>query len=90
MKNLSYIILTAALLVFSGCTSDFEEINTDKNRVTEGSYVPVYSLTRAQLEYSGNSDFSYDTWRVNIIYAAMMNPAAGQCYLVRRRQIRTG
>ncbi|WP_421875282.1 SusD/RagB family nutrient-binding outer membrane lipoprotein [Marinoscillum sp.] len=72
MKNLSYIILTAALLVFSGCTSDFEEINTDKNRVTEGSYVPVYSLTRAQLEYSGNSDFSYDTWRVNIIYAAMM------------------
>ena len=72
MKNLSYIVLTPVLLAFSGCTADFEEINTDKNRVTTESYVPVYSLSRAQLEYSGNSDFSYDTWRVNIIYAAMM------------------
>ncbi len=72
MKNLSYSMLTVVLLMFSGCTSDFEDLNTDKNRVTEESYVPVYSLSRAQLEYSGNNDFSYDTWRVNIIYASMM------------------
>ncbi|MEQ8470590.1 MAG: SusD/RagB family nutrient-binding outer membrane lipoprotein [Marinoscillum sp.] len=72
MKNLSYIILTAVLLVFSGCTADFEEINTDKNKVSQASYVPSYNLSRALLEYTGNSDFSYDTWRVNIIYASMM------------------
>lgn len=72
MKNLLYIGLTVLLLVFSGCTSDFEELNTDKNKVTEANYIPSYNLSRAQLEYTGNSDFSYDAWRVNIIYASMM------------------
>lgn len=69
--KLSYKVLTV-LLVFSGCTSDFEELNTDKNSSSKETYVPVYHLTRSQLEYSGNSDFSYDTWRVNIIYSSMM------------------
>lgn len=72
MKHILYSSITAALLMFSGCTADFEELNTDKNRVTANNYNPVYSLSRAQLEYTGNSDFSYDTWRVNIIYASMM------------------
>ncbi|MEQ9305369.1 MAG: SusD/RagB family nutrient-binding outer membrane lipoprotein, partial [Marinoscillum sp.] len=72
MKNLTYIVLTAVLLVFSGCTADFEEINTDKNKVSQASYVPSYNLSRALLEYTGNSDFSYDTWRINIIYSSMM------------------
>ncbi len=81
--KLSYITLTVSLLIFAGCTSDFEEINTDKNRASKNTYVPVYNLTRAQLEYSGNSDFSYDTWRINIIYASMMT--VGQCQLVCRR-----
>lgn len=70
--NISNIILTAVLVIFSGCTTDFEEMNTDKNRVSAETYLPVYNLTRAQLEFAGNNDFSYDTWRVNIIYASMI------------------
>ena len=74
MKSLYKIFLVAtALLVISvGCTKKFEKLNTDPNSVTVNNYPPVYNLTRAELEYSGNSDFSYEVWRVNIIYAGMM------------------
>jgi hypothetical protein len=67
-----YIPAILALIFLSGCTDNFEDINTDKNKVTAENFVPVYNLTRAQLEYSGNNDFSYEVWRVNIIYCGMM------------------
>jgi hypothetical protein len=54
------------------CTKDFEDLNTDKNKSGESSGVPEYNFTRAILEFTGNSDYSYDTWRVNIIYCSMM------------------
>ena len=75
MKPINKFLYISALFgaaVLSGCTKDFEEINTDTNSVTANNYVAVYNLTRAQLEYTGNNDFSYETWRVNIIYAGMM------------------
>ncbi|HEX5654936.1 MAG TPA: SusD/RagB family nutrient-binding outer membrane lipoprotein, partial [Chitinophagaceae bacterium] len=62
--------ITAALL--TSCTKNFEELNTDPNSVSVSNYPAVYNLTRAQLEYTGNSDFSYEVWRVNIIYCGMM------------------
>src|SRR5215218_10152824 len=65
-------ILWVMMLVLAGCTRNFEELNTDPNSVTVNNYNPVYNLSRAQLEFTGNSDFSYETWRVNIIYAGMM------------------
>ena len=60
------------VLVLTSCTKNFEDLNTDPNSVTVNNYPPVYHLTRAQLEYTGNSDFSYEVWRVNIIYCGMM------------------
>jgi hypothetical protein len=74
MKSAYKFILLPALagLVFAGCTKNFEELNTDPNSVTVNNYSPVYNLSRAQLEFTGNNDFSYETWRVNIIYAGMM------------------
>jgi len=63
---------TAIIVVFASCTKDFEELNTDPNSASASTYNPVYNLTRSQLEYTGNSDFSYEIWRVNIIYAGMM------------------
>ncbi|HEX2607003.1 MAG TPA: SusD/RagB family nutrient-binding outer membrane lipoprotein [Flavisolibacter sp.] len=68
-KKLIQSFLIVALL--GSCTKNFEELNTDPNSVTVNNYNPGYNLTRAQLEYTGNSDFSYETWRVNIIYASM-------------------
>src|SRR5215216_1279062 len=74
MKSFHKIIFVAAVFVLTGigCTKNFEQLNTDPNSVTINNYPPIYNLTRAQLEYTGNNDFSYETWRVNIIYAGMM------------------
>ncbi|MBC7902443.1 MAG: SusD/RagB family nutrient-binding outer membrane lipoprotein [Gemmatimonadaceae bacterium] len=74
MNRFKKIICTSALVsaIALGCTKNFEEINTDTNSVTANNYVPGYNLTKAQLEYTGNNDFSYETWRVNIIYLSMM------------------
>lgn len=70
-KNRFFIAITA-LWIMAGCTKKFEAINNDDTRVTDEQYKAEYSLTRAQLEYTGNSDYSYETWRVNIIYCGMM------------------
>ncbi|ASZ11483.1 SusD/RagB family nutrient-binding outer membrane lipoprotein [Chitinophaga pendula] len=70
-KTLLLLAIPTATLL-TGCTKNFEDINTDKNQATPDTYKPEYNLTRAQLEFSGNNDFSYDTWRVNIIYCGMM------------------
>lgn len=59
-------------IVMAACTKNFEEINTDTDKLSADQYKAEYSLTRAQLEYTGNSDYSYETWRVNIIYCGMM------------------
>jgi len=70
--NKIFVFICSVSLLVVGCTKDFEELNRDKNQVTAAVYNPALSLTKAQLEYSGNSDFSYDTWRVNIIYSSTM------------------
>jgi len=75
MKSLHKLLLVLglpALLLTTACTKDFEDINTDKNKSGEESGVPEYNFSRAVLEFTGNSDYSYDTWRVNIIYCSMM------------------
>src|SRR5215212_2220896 len=70
IKLLAVAAIGSMLLI--SCTKNFEKLNTDPNSVSVNNYPPVYNLTRAQLEFTGNSDFSYETWRVNIIYCGMM------------------
>lgn len=72
MKSAYKIVFVLAITSITSCTKNFNELNTDPNSVTINNYNPGYNLTRAELEYTGNSDFSYETWRVNIIYAGMM------------------
>ena len=71
-SNKIFILTAAVSLALAGCTKKFEELNRDKNQVTSAVYNPALHLTKAQLEFSGNSDFSYDAWRVNIIYSSTM------------------
>jgi hypothetical protein len=66
------ILVLGFITLLSACTKNFEALNTDQSKSGESSGVPEYNFSRALLEYTGNSDFSYDTWRVNIIYCAMM------------------
>ena len=74
MKTINQIavLITLSVLGFISCTKNFEDINTDKNLATKENFDYSYSLAKAELEYTGNSDFSYETWRVNIIYCSLM------------------
>lgn len=71
-RHLFIAAMATLQLCFFSCTKNFEDINSDDSRVTAEKYKAEYSLTRAQLEFTGNSDYSYETWRVNIIYCGMM------------------
>ena len=66
--------LTAAALLLGngGCTSRFDEINTNPSTYSQSSFDANYLLTTAQLGYSGSTDFAYDTWRGNLIYCSTM------------------
>ena len=57
------LIVALIVLLQTSCTRRFDEINTDTGKLTADQYTAEYSLTRAQLEYTGNSDYSYETWR---------------------------
>jgi hypothetical protein len=62
----------SALLLSSGCTKEFDDINTYPSTYTQSSFDANYLLTTAQLGYTGSSDFAYDTWRANLIYSSTM------------------
>ena len=75
MKNMFFplrraALASAALLLGSGCTKNFDEINTNPNTYTQASYDPNYLLTSAQLTYTGSTDFAFETWRGNLIYCS--------------------
>lgn len=61
-------VFIAALFFVTGCTKDFEEINTDPTAASASNFDPNYLLTTSQLTYTGSTDFSYETWRTNLIY----------------------
>jgi len=62
----------AGILICTGCRKDFETINTNPATYSQATFDPNYLLTSAQLGYSGSTDFSYDTWRANLIYCSTM------------------
>ncbi|RZK15052.1 MAG: SusD/RagB family nutrient-binding outer membrane lipoprotein, partial [Pedobacter sp.] len=65
-------LLLSGLALISGCTKNFEKINTDPLSVSQEQYNPNYLLSTAQLNYTGSVDFAYETWRGNLIYASTM------------------
>ncbi|MDB5029362.1 SusD/RagB family nutrient-binding outer membrane lipoprotein [Mucilaginibacter sp.] len=72
-KIFKYALLALAGIIFStSCRKDFEKINTNPATYNQSTFDPNYLLTSAQLGYSGSTDFSYDTWRANLIYCSTM------------------
>src|SRR5687768_5236212 len=75
MKNKSVkIIGLLSLLVVScsSCTKKFDELNTDPTAYSQSNFDPNYLLTTSQLAYTGSFDFSYETWRGNLIYSSTL------------------
>ena len=72
-KKLIYSsLLTMGLFLATGCTKNFEKLNTDPTAFSATNFDPNYLLTTAQLDYTGSQDFSYDTWRADLIYCSTM------------------
>jgi len=67
-----YSFLFLLILTAAGCTKDFKDINTNPVAYGPKNFDPNYTLTSAQLNYTGSIDFAYDTWRGNLIYSATM------------------
>ena len=75
MKKKLYIyssILFVGLLFSTGCTKNFEKLNTDPTAFSVTNFDPNYLLTTAQLNYTGSEDFSFDTWRADLIYSSTL------------------
>lgn len=70
IKQIALCLL--AIFTTTACTDDFETINTDPVAISLAVYDPNYTLTQAQLTYTGSTDFAYETWRANLIYSATM------------------
>ncbi|MDB5063498.1 MAG: hypothetical protein JWP67_3341 [Mucilaginibacter sp.] len=72
-KILKYTaVMIAALLICSGCRKDFNQTNTNPATYNQSTFDPNFVLTSAQLGYTGSTDFSFDTWRANLIYCSTM------------------
>ncbi|MFT3904468.1 MAG: SusD/RagB family nutrient-binding outer membrane lipoprotein [Niabella sp.] len=60
------------LIVASSCTKDFNDINTNPISYSSKNFDPNFVFTTAELTYSGSTDYAYETWRGNLIYASTM------------------
>src|ERR1700744_1804323 len=65
-------LLTIGLFLSTSCTKNFDKLNTDPTAFNSSNFDPNYLLTTAQLNYTGSQDFSYDTWRADLIYCSDM------------------
>lgn len=70
--NILALVLLAGTLSNTSCTKDFVNINT--NPITYGptNFDPNFTLSTAQMTYTGSIDLGYETWRANLIYSGTM------------------
>lgn len=66
------LLLAFCMMTTVSCRKSFDKINTDPSTYNPDNFDPNFVLTSAQLGYSGSADFSYDTWRANLIYCSTM------------------
>lgn len=73
MKRIfKYLVALTVIGIMAGCTKKFEELNTDPTKAGPDSFNPNFLLTTSQLRYTGSADFSYETWRAQLIYFSTM------------------
>lgn len=73
MKRIyKYLVALTMIVVTAGCTKKFEELNTDPTKAGPDTFNPNFLLTTSQIRYTGSADFSYETWRAQLIYFSTM------------------
>lgn len=83
MKYTKYLATAIAVLAAAGCTGDFEELNTNPNKVTLGGISPANVIE--PLLINGANDLIYDTWFYNneighVTVASASNVREEHCY----------
>jgi len=68
----SFSLAFTSIVLLTDCTKKFDEVNTNPASYSQSNFDPNYLLTTAQLTYTGSTDFSYETWRGNLIYASTL------------------
>jgi hypothetical protein len=59
-------------MLSNSCTKGFEKLNTDPTAAGPEDFNPNFLLTTSQLRYTGSEDFSYETWRAQLIHFSTM------------------
>ncbi|MBS1681714.1 MAG: SusD/RagB family nutrient-binding outer membrane lipoprotein [Bacteroidetes bacterium] len=75
MKTKSFLRNTlAAVLLLSAtqCTSDLAKLNIDPTSASADNFNPNFLMTTSQVEYTGSADYSYETWRAQLIHCSVM------------------
>jgi hypothetical protein len=74
MKQIIRYILVVVVIgmMNNSCTKNFEDINTDPTAAGPGVFNPNFLLTTSELRYTGSEDFSYETWRAQLIHFSTM------------------
>lgn len=67
MNTIKYILLGTLLMIVSACTSDFDEINTNPNAITQDEASARYFLTVPQFKLHAPDRYPY--WRAQLIHA---------------------
>jgi hypothetical protein len=66
------MIMFVMLAAVTSCTDDLKQLNVDPTSTSAAQFNPNYMLSPAQLRYTGSIDFSYETWRAEMIYFSTM------------------
>lgn len=71
-RNILVLLALAGILTTTSCTKNFVDINTNPLAYGSENFNPNFTLSTAQLTYTGSIDFAYETWRANLIYSGTM------------------
>ncbi|WP_312716425.1 hypothetical protein [Sphingobacterium multivorum] len=68
IKPVFVSLMAATLFMESSCTKDFDKINTDPVAYGKENWDPNYTLSSAQLFYTGSFDFAYMAWKSDLFF----------------------
>ena len=67
-----FLVIVVISMLNNGCTKKFENLNTDPTAAGPDQFNPNFLLTTSELDYTGSQDFSYETWRAQLIHFSTM------------------
>ncbi len=79
IKPIISVFAVSCLLAMTGCTKDFDQINTNPVTNRSDKFDPNFILSSAQLNYTGSFDMAYDAYRSNFSLAGPFVQALANC-----------